>query len=165
MSELVPIFTAVGCVLYVLYAAQNSREKASEGSGGNLLFPLVPSVRIALKIASWAFAGGAIGCMLDRNPPWITVFFAGMALMSAARPDVIVLTPKGVERQRAWGMLRSRMDWSAVESASEIPGDGTIVIFGKNGKTISHSKYHVDHHRLLTELSSRQIPVNRQGDF
>lgn len=152
-------------MLYVLYAARHSSEQARQDPSGNLVFALVPSFRIGLEAASLAFTGGAVLSMLDRAAIWTTALFAGMAWISAATPYVIALTPNGVEPQRAWGMFTSRMDWSEIESATEVPGDGTIVFHGKNGRNISHSKYHVDHERLLAELSNRRIAVNRQGDF
>lgn len=165
MSDIGPIVLTIICVLYVLYAGRNSRDDASLDKSGNLVFALVPSFRIGLKAATLVFAGGTVLSVLDRAPGWISVFFAGMAVISGATPYVIALTPKGVERQRAWGMLTSRMDWSEIESATEVPGDGTIVLYGKNGSSISHSKYHVDHERFLAEMSNRGIAVNRQGDF
>jgi hypothetical protein len=163
--DLGPVIVAVVCVLYVLYAARNSSEQASSDKSENLVFPLVPSFRISLKAASVLFGGGALLSLLDRAPGWTTALFGVAASISTAVPNVIALTPQGVECRYALGMLTKRIGWSDLESASEIPGEGTIVFHGKNGSSISHSSYHVDHEGLLVELSNRNIAINGQGDF
>lgn len=165
MIDLGPVFVAIACVLYVLYAARRSSDQASTDESGNLLFPLVPSFRIGLRAASLVFAGGALLSFLDRAPGWTTVMFACGAGISVAVPYVIVLSPQGIEYRRVLGIFTTRIGWADIELALEIPGEGAVIIQSKNGSSISHSRYHVDRERLLAEFTNRKIPVNRQGEF
>jgi hypothetical protein len=165
LTDIGPIIVSIVCVLYVLYSARKNSGKARADRSGNLAFALTPTLHIGLKVASLALAGGAILSFLDGVSAWIPVLFLASASVSAAVTNVIVITPQGVERRTAWGLLTTRIGWSDIESAFEVPGEGTIVLQSKNGSRVSHSTYHADHERFLAELSNRGVAVNRQGDF
>ena len=144
-ADLVPLALSVIGVLYVIFQARTGAHLATSDGPMNVLFALVPTVRIGLAGAFPAFILGAYFALADRSAPrWVGVLFMAMGFLTAVLPTVIVTTPETLESRRLWGIWVKRMPWGEIESAIRIPGSGGIEICSRAGSKIRHSGYHVD---------------------
>ena len=73
-------------------------------------------------------------------------------------PGEIVVTRDGVVQRSLLGLKRRLISWDGA-AVSYIPQLRDVLIIGRDGTSITHSKYHVGQQQLLHELERRGVPL------
>ena len=157
----------LGFALFLVrFIADEASFQRAKRSGSGFRFPVGIGLRITFRL------GGPFlilaGYMMRRQSS--TTFSAIVAVASAlmglacllGEPGEILTSPLGV-KQKVYLGLRSRLiPWDQA-AARYVPGLREVVVVGRNGISITHSKYHVGQEQFLQEL--KRYRVFFQGDL
>jgi hypothetical protein len=90
----------------------------------------------------------------------IAIAFLGVACV-LGEPGEITIDAIGIKQKEHFGLRITLVPWEHA-AARYVPGIGEVLVVGKNGSSITHTKYHVDRHRFICELQQHKVFL--QGD-
>ncbi len=82
---------------------------------------------------------------------FVAIFLVFALGMLVFWPSTIVVTRSGIAASRWLGIKSVKFAWSEVEYASRDP-DGKTRIVARDGKSITHTQYHVDPNGFVAEV-------------
>jgi hypothetical protein len=122
-------------------------------NGEVLVFRGALSMRVlfACGIAGLSFG---VYFSIGREEMWLLLLAATMVLgLCLAWPATISLGPDGL-RRHLWWRRTTAIPWTEVTGIQKNQGED-IEVFGRNGQSISFTRYHIDPYRFEREVKWR----------
>lgn len=155
-----PTTIGIVCALIAVHFAM--REAAFERASfrkAEIRFPPVFSLRAMfwVGIPMFLFAGFKVSGGVRSSFDWVyAVICVSLALLAFfSVPGTIVLNEQGISIKRFLGLRVRWLNWENVASAVHSSAQKEIVVYAKDGTSISHTRFHVDASRFEAELRKR----------
>lgn len=157
--------TVVGIVCALIAVHFVMREAIFERARirkGQICFPPVFGLRATFWLGTpmFLFAAYKVSNEAGSSFDWVyPLIFVGLALLAFfSNPGTITLNAEEISIKRFLGLRVKRLDWQSVSSAVHSTAQKEIVLYAKDGTSITHTRFHVDPSRFEAELQKRLGP-------
>ena len=130
-------------------------------------FPPVYGLRAMfwLGVPGFLYAAYRVRLEMRSSFDWILpIIGVGFALMAFfSYPGTISLDEDGISIRRFHGFRARRLRWRDVASAVHSDSQKEIVLYGRDGEAITHTRLHVDQLRFENEVTRylKTAPIHR----
>jgi hypothetical protein len=133
-------------------ASEAAFERASR-KGTQRIFRAVFGLRLLFGFCIPTALYGASRMWASGNIFTVCIFVAMAAGMFFFWPGTIVLDEHSARQEKWFGLKKTEIPWSAVSYVGP-DRDGSITIRARDGRSIEHTKYHVDPSAYDTALKT-----------
>jgi hypothetical protein len=156
MSAAPTWFIVVIALAAVHFAMREAILERASVRKARISFPPVYSLRAMfwLGIPAFSFAAYKVAAQLQSAVDWIyPTLYVGLVLLAFfSVPGTINLDNEGISIKKFLGLRVKRLLWREVTSVAPSTANKTITVYGPDGTSIIHTRFHVDPQRFLLEL-------------
>lgn len=148
MDSAVSWLTVGAAIFAVRFVASEAFFERSSARKGKLIFPPVLGIRIlfGLGIPGFLFIAARIAQTEDLRRSWFVLAFSLSVsiLMAIFMPGTLILDQSAIRERKWFGLKTNKINWSNVEYVFSSPAERSFVIGSQDGRTMTHTSYHVD---------------------
>ena len=161
LSQALPIACALLLVRFI--AAEVVRQRALPTKDGQR-FPVGIGVRVTLRVGGPLLLYVAYKMSEQASSTFDYIAALAVTLLGCGcvfgEPGQIAVSRRGIVQSSMLGLVRKEIDWHNAAASAPL-GLSEVLVVGGDGRTITHSKYHVGQGEFISQL--RQHGVSVQG--
>jgi hypothetical protein len=144
----------------VRFIADEAAFQKAKRTGSGFRFPVGIGLRIVFRLGGpfLIFAGYMVQRQSSGNLAWMLAALS--ALMGFAcifgEPGEIVTSPRGIKQKNYLGLKNRVISWERA-AARYVPAMREVLVIGRDGIAITHSRYHVGQDQFIQELKRHQV--------
>jgi hypothetical protein len=154
-----PSWLPICCSLLAihLFALEALAEKAKR-TGKITLYRAPFGLRILFiaGIVGMVYGAGTVALSKEfRRDWWVSGLLLGLAIFCAYQwPPELGVSKSGIYEQKWLGLRKKAFTWNEVASAAVASDEDSVWVVAKSGKTIKHTKYHVDRAGFIAQMKT-----------
>jgi len=156
MPTTLTIVVSLVVVNFVLREAVFERAKVR---AGRIKFPPIFSFRLALwMVAPLAlYATARLFAEVRSQIDWIYPILTGLFSIAVIvyQPSTITIDNNGLSSANFLGLRKKNISWANASSVTDFKVTKNIVVCSTQSECIEHTRFHVDPHRFLMEITNR----------
>jgi hypothetical protein len=160
-SSWVTILVVIFVLRWVALEAtfQNAKKK-----GVQHVFPAALSLRLLIVVAIPLFLYGSVQSLRSADDWWVSIILLGFGVGAILFfPATIKVDSENIIKEPYIGFIVASIKWEDVDYSIPDHESNSIRVVSKSGKTIEHSKFHVDRDLFLQQVKMHTRHFSESG--